>query len=90
MEANKRELDVILMDIVQWTIPTFGNRHIMPYGKLKVYDKKTGEIKIVKTKGDLATDNPYTQQHIFFNRRKYNVVNSGSYWFPKLKLAYPD
>ena len=89
METNKRELDVILMDIVQWIIPTFGNRHIMPYGKLKVYDKKTGEIKIVKTRGDLATDNP-TPQHIFFKRRKYLVVNSGTLWFPKLKLQYAD
>lgn len=59
--------------VIEWTIPYFGNRHTMPYGKLLVTDGV--DEKVVSTKGD--TLNSYERfhcQYITFNRKHYAVV----------------
>lgn len=59
--------------VIEWTIPYFGNRHTMPYGKLLVTDG-TNE-KVVFTKGDtLDSYKRYNCQYITFNRKSYEVV----------------
>lgn len=59
--------------VIEWTIPYFGNRHTMPYGKLLVTDG-TNE-KVVSTKGDtLDSYKRYSCQYITFNRKNYEVV----------------
>ena len=59
--------------VIEWTIPYFGNRHTMPYGKLLVTDG-TNE-KVVSTKGDtLDSYKRYNCQYITFNRKSYEVV----------------
>lgn len=68
-----------------WTIPTFGNRHIVPYGTLIVSDGQHPK-EYCKTKGDLYTDGAYAYQYIVFRKRKYRVVNRGTMYSPKLDL----
>lgn len=64
---------VRIKKIVSWTIPYFGNRHTMPYGKLLVTDGETEQI--VSTKGDTLDSYPrYYQQYITFKRKPYAVV----------------
>ena len=48
------EKEVSIKQILDWTFPSFGNRHCMPYGSLLVTDGET--TKVCKTKGDLDTD----------------------------------
>ena len=70
METNKQ---VRIKKIISWTIPFFGNRHTMPYGKLLVTDGETE--KVVSTKGDTLDTYPrFYQQYITFNRKHYAVV----------------
>lgn len=58
--------------ILSWTIPYFGNRHTMPYGKLLVTDGETE--KVVSTKGNTLESFPrYGCQYIVFNRKPYEV-----------------
>lgn len=71
-----------IKQIIDWTIPYYGNRHIIPYGKLLVSDGETE--KICKTKGD--TEFEHGLQYITFKRKRYLVVNCGSMYSPKLKL----
>lgn len=64
---------VCIKKVVSWTIPYFGNRHTMPYGKLLVTDGETE--KIVSTKGDtLDSYEKYGCQYITFKRKHYEVV----------------
>lgn len=59
--------------VISWTIPYFGNRHTMPYGKLLVTDGETE--KVVSTKGDtLDSYKRYNCQYITFKRKPYEVV----------------
>lgn len=59
--------------VIDWTIPYFGNRHTMPYGKLLVTDGT--DYKVVTTKGDtLDTYKRYGCQYITFKRKAYKVV----------------
>lgn len=57
--------------VLEWTIPYFGNCHIMPYGKLLVSDGITE--KVCSTKGDKETDTD-GYQYITFNRKRYEVI----------------
>jgi len=64
--------DVRIKRVVSWTIPYFGNDHIMPYGEFEVTDGTT--TKYCKTKGDRLYDN-CDYQYITFNRKRYKVVH---------------
>ncbi len=57
--------------VLEWTIPYFGNSHIMPYGKLLVSDGITE--KVCSTKGDKETDTD-GYQYITFKRKRYEVI----------------
>lgn len=66
------ETQVRIKKIVYWLYPHYGNRHTMPYGKLKVTDGET--TKTCYTKGDTLDDcNRYGCQYITFNRKPYKV-----------------
>ena len=80
--ANKNI--VRIKAILNWTIPYFGNKHIMPYGTLLVTDGT--EEKVCKTKGDLEYDNS-DYQYITFQRKRYRVVNKGRLHCPALTLV---
>lgn len=70
MDENKQ---VRIKKVISWTIPYFGNRHTMPYGKLLVTDGETE--KVVSTKGDTLDSYPkYYCQYITFKRKPYKVV----------------
>ena len=70
---NNINTQVRVKRVMEWTIPYFGNRHTMPYGKLLVTDGETE--KIVSTKGDtLDSYERYGCQYIIFNRKPYAVV----------------
>ena len=70
---NNTNTQVRVKRVIEWTIPYFGNRHTMPYGKLLVTDG-TNE-KVVSTKGDtLDSYKRYNCQYITFNRKNYEVV----------------
>ena len=69
--------------ILDWTIPYFGNHHIMPYGTLLVQQGDT--VLRCKTKGDLYTDND-GYQYITFKRKRYEVINRGRLHSPQLEL----
>ena len=60
--------------VLEWTIPYFGNSHIMPYGKLLVTDGET--TKVCQTKGDKKTDTD-GYQYITFKRKRYEVKGRG-------------
>lgn len=64
---------VRIKKVISWTIPYFGNRHTMPYGKLLVTDGV--DEKVVSTKGDtLDSYKRYGCQYITFKRKTYEVV----------------
>lgn len=70
---NEDNNKVRIKRIVSWTIPTFGNCHTIPYGKLLVTDGETE--KVVSTKGDtLDTYERFHRQYITFKRKHYEVV----------------
>jgi hypothetical protein len=76
---------VRIKDVVEWVIPHFGNRHTMPYGKLKVTDGET--TKVVSTKGDTLDTYPrYGCQYITFNRKPYRVVKFYEGHMEKVRL----
>lgn len=79
------ENTVRIKAILSWTIPYFGNRHIIPYGTLLVTDGKT--VKACKTRGDLEYDNS-DYQYITFQRKRYRVVNKGHLHSPALTLIH--
>jgi hypothetical protein len=73
----------ISVKIISWTIPYFGNNHIMPYGVLQVSDGVT--TKNCKTKGD-KWDDTDGYEYINFKRKRYKVINIGEFYSPKIKL----
>lgn len=71
MDENNTQVRV--KKVVSWTIPYFGNRHTMPYGKLLVTDGETEQI--VSTKGDTLDSYPrFCCQYVTFKRKHYEVV----------------
>jgi len=70
---------VNIIGLLDYTIPMFGNRRCMPYGKLKVTDGV--ETKIVPIKdGDASVG---YQQYFTFNRKRYYIRNDGSLHAPR-------
>lgn len=70
---NNDNLQVRVKRVISWTIPYFGNRHTIPYGKLLVTDGT--DEKVVSTKGDtLDSYQRFYCQYITFKRKHYEVV----------------
>lgn len=74
MNQKNKIMDVRIKKVVSWTIPFFGNDHIMPYGSLLVTDGNTE--RVCRTKGDRFYDND-GYQYIIFNRRRYEIIQIG-------------
>lgn len=73
MNDNNTNTQVRVKRVLEWTIPYFGNRHTMPYGKLLVTDGT--DEKVVSTKGDtLDSYKRFYCQYITFKRKHYEVV----------------
>lgn len=73
MNNNSANKQARVKRVIEWTIPYFGNRHTMPYGKLLVTDGI--DEKVVTTKGDtLDSYKRYGCQYITFKRKTYEVV----------------
>lgn len=69
-----------IIGIASYTVPTFGNTHANPYGKLTVSfkgERFTREIK----------EHPNGRQYITVLGRKYFVQNIGSLYSPKFALV---
>lgn len=75
-------MDVRIKQIIDWTIPYFGNDNTMPYGTLLITDGETE--KFCKTKGTKYYENG--TRYITFKRKRYKVVNNGGLHSPKLSL----
>lgn len=67
------------LKILSYTIPMFGNKRVLPYGKMLV--EHEGEQKVVAFGGQEA-GRPY----ILFNRKRYYFQNDGSLYNPKFVL----
>jgi len=70
---------LIIEKLTGYTIPLFGNRRSLPYGKLLVsdgYARKQCEIRETKN-GD---------QYIVFRRQRYGVKNAGTLYQPNYCL----
>lgn len=63
-----------ILKILEYTIPMFGNKRSMPYGKLLVTDGI--KEKVVKIKDD--TD----KQYFTFNRKRHYIKQTGSLYNP--------
>lgn len=63
-----------ILKILEYTIPMFGNKRSMPYGKLLVTDGI--KEKVVKIKDD--TD----KQYFTFNWKRYYIKQIGSLYNP--------
>ncbi len=70
---------VQIKKVIDWTIPYFGNKRILPYGKLFVSDGKKEQF--VKMKEDR------NGSYITFNRKRYAIRNNGSLYSPKLQIV---
>ena len=64
--------------ITDYIIPTYGNRHCNPYGRLLVSDGTTE--KVVAILGD-------REQYIVFNRKRYPVRRGGSLYSPTFEIV---
>lgn len=65
--------------ILDWTIPTYGNTHILPYFTLDILGEN-GVESIVKTK----EEGPF--RYFTFCYKRYYFVNDGSMYNPKLRI----
>ena len=66
---------MIIEKIIDYTIPLFGNKRILPYGKLLISDGKTRKICPIKDDG--------SRQYITFNRRRHYIRRKGSLYSPR-------
>ena len=65
--------------LIDYTIPLFGNRRIFPYGKLRVTDGTTTEIKPIRDDG--------ARQYIVFRRKRHYVRNVGTLYSPRFAFV---
>lgn len=70
------------IEVLDWAIPTFGNKHYIPYGTLFVSDGK--RTQRCKTKGD-TYDEP-CGQYVIFNKRRYSVIIDGGLYSTNIRL----
>lgn len=69
---------VSIKSIKSWTIPFFGNTHNFSYGVLVVSDGETTKECRTREEGPLT--------FITFKRKRYEVVNEGRLYEPKLTI----
>ena len=67
----------MIIEIEKYTIPLHGNKHILPYGKIKVIDGK--QWKIV----NFGKIDEQGRNYFYLNRKRYFFTNIGSLWHPK-------
>lgn len=68
-----------LKKVIDYTVPVFGNKRILPYATLLVSDGEN--TKIIKTKED------QNGQYIVFKRKRYGIKNLGSLYCPRLQIT---
>ena len=86
--ANTSNIVILGVKVNKWTIPLYGNKHIMPYGSLYIAirnEKGEHTFLIVKTKGDTIYDK-VGYQYVTINRQRYRVITESSMWNPKIEL----
>lgn len=66
-----------ILGIVEYTIPMFGNRRRLPYGKLRVTDDEGINSKVVDIK-----DRDDGSQYVIYQRKRYGITNAGSLYHP--------
>lgn len=60
--------------LIEYTIPFFGNRRCLPYGKMLI--SGGGKKKVCEIREDGV------DQYIIFNRKRYYIQNNGSLYSP--------
>lgn len=75
------------LGITKWVVPLYGNRFSQPYGVILCSDGTVQQI--CRTRQPEGGEGCFAQ-YVFFRRRKYLVVNDGSLYRPKLRLALPS
>ena len=75
---------VKILKIIDYTIPMYGNRRCLPYGKLKVTDGTTTKVVDIK---DGTKEEGY-RQYFTFNRRRYYLKSVGSLYSPCYEVDY--
>lgn len=68
-----------IVGIVGYTIPFYGNRRCMPYGKIKILQNGIETLRPIK-------DAPDGTQYITVARKRYTVVNVGGLYSPVYKI----
>ncbi len=68
-----------IIGLVGYTIPLFGNRRCLPYGKLIVSVDGARRVCPIR-------DAPDGTQYITVNRKRYPVVNAGRLYAPVYKF----
>lgn len=63
-----------IKEIIRYTIPLYGNKHIFPYGKILVTDGKTE--KIVR----------FEDYSFCFNRKRCYIRNTGTLYSPQFEI----
>jgi hypothetical protein len=74
--------------IDKWIVPQFDNKHIMPYGTIRVMyvdDKLGNVVNTFKTHGDTLAENSPCQ-YIIIDNQRYEVVVEGSLYNPTILL----
>lgn len=67
-----------IIGIEAYTVPMFGNRRSLPYGKLRVADDEGKNPRIVDIK-----DGEAGNQYVTYQRKRYGVINTGSLYSPR-------
>lgn len=78
MRLRKPDLPEV-RKILSYTIPTFGNSRVMPYGKLLVSDGTKEKACSIMDKG--------FRQYVVFDRKKYYVNNIGTLYHPNFEIV---
>ena len=73
----------VVLRILDYTIPLFGNQRCHPYGKLLVSD---GKLQRVVKFGYRLDSRGCQENYITFNRKRYKYRNIGSVYYPQIVL----
>lgn len=75
IKNNNTDLNIQVLD---FTIPLYGNKRLFPYYKLKVSDNYRRKIIITKEDGAII--------YFIFNRKRYRIFNDGTTYQQKLRI----
>lgn len=71
-----------ILKLIDYTIPYYGNKRIMPYGKLLVDDGEVSKVVPIEDDG--------IYQYFTFNRKRFYVANVGSLYSPAYFIIGTD